>query len=256
MKALPITVHTLRAATHSDILLSKAYRYTKGTWPHKVSQALRPFSDRRSELTVEEGCLAVGRLCCSSTKIERETPLSLQELHRDHPEVARMKVVTLRFMWWPGLEKEIEQMGKSCQACQTTKGYSPVAPLHPWIWPWKRVHLDFAGPFQGAMFLVAVDTYSKWPEVKVLSTTTVSKILNVLREWVAHHGIPEHVVTDNGSQFVAEDFKIFTERNGIKHTKSAPYHPASNGLVQHLTSPSAGQHVVSIVVQIHIGHCA
>ena len=43
--------------------------------------------------------------------------------------------------------------------------------------PWQRVHLDFAGPFQGAMFLVAVDAYSKWPEVIVLSSTTVSKTL-------------------------------------------------------------------------------
>ena len=82
------------------------------------------------------------------------------------------------------------------------------------------------------MFLVAVDAYSKWPEVKVLSTTTVSKTLNVLREWFATHGIPEHLVTDNGPQFVAEEFDVFTKHNGIKHTKSAPYHPASNGLAE------------------------
>ena len=82
------------------------------------------------------------------------------------------------------------------------------------------------------MFLVAVDAYSKWPEVRIMSTTTVSKTLDVLREWFAAHGIPEHLVTDNGPQFIAEDFELFTKRNGIKHVRSTPYHPASNGLVE------------------------
>jgi transposase InsO family protein len=82
------------------------------------------------------------------------------------------------------------------------------------------------------MFLVAVDAYSKWPEVKVMSTTSTTKTLDVLREWFSAHGIPEHIVTDNGPQFIAEEFEIFTKRNGIKHVKSAPYHPASNGLAE------------------------
>ena len=44
--------------------------------------------------------------------------------------------------------------------------------------------------------------------------------------------IPEQLVTDNGPQFIAEAFKTFTERNGIRHIRSAPYHPASNGLAE------------------------
>ncbi len=70
------------------------------------------------------------------------------------------------------------------------------------------------------MFLIAVDAYSKWSEVKIMSTTPVSKTLDVLREWFV---IPEQLVTDNGSQFIAEEFELFTKHNGIR---SAPYHPA------------------------------
>ena len=48
------------------------------------------------------------------------------------------------------------------------------------------------------------------------TTTTVSKTLNILREWFAVHGIPEQIVMDNGPQFIAEEFDEFTKHNGIK----------------------------------------
>lgn len=73
-------------------------------------------------------------------------------------------------MWWPGLDsKAIEHLAKSCQACQAVKHTPSASPCnHGFVWlakPWKRVHLDFAGPFQGSMFLVAIDAHSKWPEI-------------------------------------------------------------------------------------------
>ena len=82
------------------------------------------------------------------------------------------------------------------------------------------------------MLLVAVDAYSKWPEVRVMSSTTVSATLDVLREWISGHGIPEQLVTDNGPQFTSDAFKVFTQSNGIRHLRSAPNHPASNGLAE------------------------
>ena len=146
-----------------------------------------------------------------------------------------MKAIARSYMWWPGLDREIEQTAKGCQPCQAVKRAPPKSPLHPWVWPdkpWQRVHLDFAGPFQGSMFLVAVDAFSKWPEVRAMTSTTVSATLDVLREWFCSNGIPEQLVTDNGPQFTADAFQHFTQMNGIRHTRSAPYHPASNGLAE------------------------
>ena len=232
MEALPVNVRQLRAATASDRVLSKVFRYTKGNWPSQVPLHLRPFYNRRNELTVEEGCVLWGYRVIIPIKLREKL---LQELHKDHPGVIRMKSVARGYMWWPGLDKEIECVVKSCQACQSVKRAPAKTPLQPWVWPskpWQRVHLDFAGPFYGSTFLVAVDAFSKWPEVRVMSTTTVSATLDVLREWFSLHGIPEQLVTDNGPQFIAEAFKTFTERNGIRHIRSAPYHPASNGLAE------------------------
>ena len=53
-----------------------------------------------------------------------------------------------------------------------------------------------------------------------------------LRITFAQFGISETVVLDNGQCFVSAEFEEFWSRNGIKHLKSAPYHPASNELAE------------------------
>ena len=53
-----------------------------------------------------------------------------------------------------------------------------------------------------------------------------------MRALFSQFGVPEMVVTDNGSGFVSSEFEQFLKSNGVKHTTSAPYHPASNGLAE------------------------
>lgn len=136
-----------------------------------------------------------------------------------------MKSVTWSYMLWPVLDKEIENLAKSCSACQVLKQAPPVAPLHPWVWPskpWQWVHYDFAGPFQGAMFLHAVDPFSKCPEVQVISTTNIPATctLGVWRECYCTLCFPQQIVVDNGSQFTAEAFKAFTQYNEIQNIRA------------------------------------
>ena len=99
------------------------------------------------------------------------------------------------------------------------------APLHPWEWPrkpWQRVHVGYAGPFQGTMFLIIMDVHSKWPEVIRTQSTTSAKTFEILRSVFARNGLPEILVSNNGLQFTSEEFDQFTKTNGIKHLKSAP----------------------------------
>ena len=65
-----------------------------------------------------------------------------------------------------------------------------------------------------------------------LRSATAAKTVEVLRQLFARYGLLEQVVSDNGSQFTSEEFEEFMKRNGIKHMFSAPYHPATNGLVE------------------------
>ena len=97
---------------------------------------------------------------------------------------------------------------------------------------WQRLYIDFAGPLKGKMYFMLVEAHSKWPEVVEMQSTTAEKTIQVMREMFATYGLPEQVVSDNGSQFTSQEFAEFMKRNGIKHIKSTPYHPSTNGLAE------------------------
>ena len=149
--------------------------------------------------------------------------------------MTRLKEIARSDMWWPGLDADIQETAKSCTECLAVKNVLTVTPLQPWTWPskpWERVHVDFAGPFQGTMLLIVVDAHSKWPEVYPMKSTTAGETIEVLRKTFASHGLPVQLVSDNGPQFISEDFAQFMKGNGIQHIRSAPYHPATNGLAE------------------------
>ena len=62
-----------------------------------------------------------------------------------------------------------------------------------------------------------------------MSSTTAQATVDALRSLFAIHGLPEEIISDNGPEFVAQEFKDFLRYNHVKQILSAPYHPASNG---------------------------
>ena len=232
IEALPMTHIQLRAATRRDPLLSRVLLYTQRGWPLDVPESMKPYYHRRDELSLENQCVLWGIRVIVPKRLQNQV---LEELHRSHVGIARMKALARSYVWWPKLDEDIECLIKSCQRCQAVKNAPPVAPLHPWVWPakpWQRVHVDYAGPFMGRQFLIVVDAHSKWPEVIEMKTTTSSATILELRRLFSSYGLPEQLVSDNGPQFTSTEFEKFLKSNGIKHTCSAPYHPSSNGLAE------------------------
>lgn len=232
IESLPVTGVQLAQATRTDKVLSTVYRpITKG-WPSKVDESVRAYYAKKDELTVESGCILWGSRVVIPEKYRDKL---LEELHHEHPGICKMKGIARSYFWWPGLDCSIESLAKSCLECQGVKKAPVTAPLHPWAWPTRelqRIHIDFAGPFQGVTFLVAIDAYSKWPEVFVMQNTTVNKTVDCLCSMFCRYGYPEQVVSDNEPQFTAEEFAIFMRSCGVKHARSAPYHPSTNGLAE------------------------
>ena len=71
---------------------------------------------------------------------------------------------------------------------------NPSQTVHPWepaSKPWERLHIDYAGPYLGRMFLVLVDTFSKWLEVFNVPSASSLCTIEKLRVAFAAHGLPD-----------------------------------------------------------------
>ena len=175
------------------------------------------------ELSLADGCILWGSRVVVATKLRPEV---LQTLHEAHPGVVRMKALARGTVWWPWVDKDIEHKVKACARCQVNRKTPPPVPLHPWEFPaqaWSRLHVDFACPFRGKLFIVRVDAHSKGLEVAVVSSCSSQCSIKFLRNVFATHGIPEQLVSDNGSAFTSSEFKEFVDRNGIRHAGSSRY---------------------------------
>jgi len=95
------------------------------------------------------------------------------------------------YVWWPGITKDIEETVRDCLQCQTHPSTSPVAPLHPWAWPtrpWARLHIDYAGPFEGKMILIIVDAHLKWVDAIPTTGSTSKVVIEELRSLFSQFG--------------------------------------------------------------------
>ena len=233
MDSSPVTTQQIVTMTRQDPVLSKVYQLLQDGWSGECTDdALLPYYRRRTELSSQDGVVMWG------SRVVVPPPgraAILKQIHEGHPGISRSKQIARSYVWWPSMDKELENTVKSCNRCQEHRKSPPVAPLNPWPWPekpWSRIHVDFAGPFMGKMILVVVDSHSKWIEAIPMDTSTSEATISKLRIIFATHGLPEVLVTDNGRNFTSAEFAEFCKKNCVKHVRTAPYHPASNGLAE------------------------
>lgn len=223
----------MKKLTQRDPVLSRVYLWVQQGWPDRTREEdLKPYFNRRDELSTEGGCLLWGSRLVVPFAAQKDV---IAMLHETHPGITRMKSLARSYVWWPGLDRNLEEKGRACRQCQAQHKRPTPAPLHPWVWPtrpWSRLHIDYAGPWEGKMFLVTVDAHSKWLDIHPMSAATSTSTIGKLREMFATHGLPETIVSDNGSVFTSTEFQQFVKKNGITHCTTAPYHPATNGLAE------------------------
>ena len=236
MNTTPVTATEIKTWTDKDLLLSKVRQFVMTGWPlddNTSEEALRPYLTRKKdELSVHSGCLLWGSRVIVPPKGHE---LIVKELHESHPGISCMKSLARGYVWWLGLDQQLEQQVRNCVSCQQSRNKPPIAPLHHWEWPerpWVRLHIDYAGPCFGKYFLILIDSHSKWLEVHPVNAATAAATIDKLRVIFSTHGLPEMIVSDNGTVFTSKEFSDFMTYNGITHVKSSPYHPSINGLAE------------------------
>nr|XP_056702475.1 uncharacterized protein K02A2.6-like [Euleptes europaea] len=232
---LPLHASDIAAHTAKDCTLARVLNWVGKGWPAaRPDGEFKPFSMRQHELSLNKGCLLWGNRVVVPAKLHTKV---LEALHAYHPGIVRMKALPRSYVWWLGINVAVEEWVSRCRLCQVSRPEMPRAPTHHWEsthTPWSHLHIDFAGPFQDKTFLIVVDSYSKWLEIADVGSMTSRVVVRELRKIFATHGLPDTVVSDNWAQFTSAEFQEFLTKNGIRHTTSAPFHPATNGQAERM----------------------
>jgi transposase InsO family protein len=115
----------------------------------------------------------------------------------------------------------------------SSKGTGFVQPLQPHEhWHVDVAYLNVAGTFSYLCSLL--DGYSRfivhWEIRPAMTEADIETIVQRARE--KFPGVTPRVITDNGPQFIARDFKEFIRISGMTHVKTSPYYPQSNGKIE------------------------
>ncbi len=227
VQQFPVSAKRIAQATDKDPLLRRAREYVRKGWPRRGRNV--PFFRVRERLTEQAGVLLLG----TGSRARVIVPASLRSevlatLHKGHWGIVYTKQLARQNCYWPEIDKDIEKMVRSCETCQAFQ-------KNPQQWvawpesegPWDRVHIDFAGQFQGTTWLILTDGAVQLPFVVEMPSPTSQGTVNALQRIFSIEGLPRTLVSDNGPQFTSEAFERFCITNGIRHILAPPYHPRS-----------------------------
>ena len=221
-----------KKAQSNDPTCKQILKYCQDGWPRKsqLEPNLKPYWEAQSELTEGDGLLMYGQRIVVPESLQTTT---LQKLHEGHQGLTRCRLRARISVWWPGISKQLDTYIKRCPECarDAKQSKEPLIPTPLPAYPWQKVATDLFH-LDGKDYIVLVDYFSRFPEVKRLQTTTTQSVVNTLKTMFARYGIPEVVRSDNGPQFSSKEFSQFAEKYNFQHITSSPHFPASNGQVE------------------------
>ena len=226
-----ITTIMLREATATDPLLQMLMQVIIKGFPvlrSELPSDLQPFWNFRDELTVIDGTIYKAHQCFIPASFRSEM---LRRIHAAHSGAASNLRLAKEFIFWPGMAKSIEDMCNSCGICAQFPTSAPRLPMRSLPVPRGPVELisqDLCA-HKGQAYLITVCHYSDWLEIDRLPDTLSATVVNATKEHIARFGIPTWVLTDNGPQFIAKEYKDLARDYGFTCLTSSPYYQRGNG---------------------------
>ena len=144
--------------------------------------------------------------------------------------------------YWPGFSQEVRDWCRNCYSCGARKTPTPhgQAELQSVLpgYPLQTVAVDIMGPLpetpnHNRYVLVATDYFTRWTEAYAIPNLTAETVANkLLDEFFLRFSLPEQIHSDQGSQFESKLFQELARILQIKKTRTTPYHPQSDGVVE------------------------
>ena len=151
-----------------------------------------------------------------------------------HVGTKKTKKLLGSHFYWTGMGKDIAAYCRSCPVClQWNASKEPKPPLQPLpviTTPWTKVALDIVGPLpmtkEGFKYLLTlIDFGSRFPEAIPQKKVDAASICEALLKIFCCFGVPEEVLMDNGTNFVAAVSEELYKHLQYHHITSSPYHP-------------------------------
>lgn len=240
-KSLPLDLRQVAEATAVDPILQQVVEAAQSNWP-STYRHLQPYYSFKDEITLKESSglhvlFRSHRILLPSSLVTQ----FLSQVHEGHVGLTKMKDVVRSCAYWPNYSADIQSFIKRCSPCSILEVGNHIPPVEPIAdkvtHPYEQIAIDLTGPSErtsGNTLLTIIDLYSRYPEAYILRHGTSTEIIKYLRQSFARFGIPERVLSDNGTAFTSVMITEFFERLGVKHIRSSNYHPISNGCVERL----------------------
>ena len=197
---------------------------TKQHLPHQ----LQTFWHFREELSVADDILVKATHAIVPVSLQQRM---LSKIHASHRGAEYCLCFARDAVFWPNMSKDIEVYCQTCPTCAQYGKQTATEPIlsHPTpTLPWQFVSQDIF-ELEHKQYLVTVDHFSDFYELDLLVNTQSTTIVDITKAHFVRHGIPMRSLTDNGPQFVSNEYKKFAQTYGFEHITSSPYWSRSNG---------------------------
>ena len=136
--------------------------------------------------------------------------------------------------YWPGMQKEVELQLKECETCKINN--RKCAGGSEFVVTTRRgekVAIDLIDVREECKYiLVGIDYFTRVVSACVMPNKSSGSVIEVLKEWIKEGDSPEEIITDNGKEFVSEEFRKFCRGEKIEHRKVSVESHRSNGRVE------------------------
>jgi transposase InsO family protein len=142
--------------------------------------------------------------------------------------------------YWPTTVADASEIVHTCEGCQChtrkTNLLAHALQTIPITWPFTVWGLDIVRPLRKAPggythLLVAIDKFSKWVKVRPITNLRAEQAVTFFTDIIYRFGVPNPIITDNGSQFTGRKFLEFCNKFHICVDWAAVVHPQTNGQV-------------------------
>ncbi len=137
-------------------------------------------------------------------------------------------------IFWPQISNDIRNVVATCNVCQENQPCQQKETMHSQPIPkeWFEIISSDIFTIQGENYLLLIDHIWKYWEITQLNETMSEAVISELKQQFARHGIPKLFISDNGPQYLCQQFCEFTDAWKVNHHTSSPHHPNGNGTAE------------------------